>query len=357
MAQSVVISRISTTEKVIALTFDGGSDFTNAQSILNILKDKGIKSTFFITGQSAEKNPTLTKLVLQNGHEIGDHSYSHPHMTTLSTSSMITEIQRSEDSLYNVTGRFPIRLFRPPYGNYNSTVLSAVGAAGYPWTIMWTIDTLDWDGVSTDAIVQKVLINAKPGAIVLMHLGGGTHTPEALPTVISELKNMGYRFIRMSEVLSIPQIPPHPLVKRGSTGADVVFLQLSLTKLGYSPGAADGIFGPRTEQAVKLFQSHKGLVVDGIVGPKTWTALEIALHSPSTTPPPASHPLLKRGSTGSEVRYLQESLIKLGYTPGPVDGIFGPLTEGAVKKFQADHGLVVDGIVGPKTWAALDNAL
>jgi peptidoglycan/xylan/chitin deacetylase (PgdA/CDA1 family)/peptidoglycan hydrolase-like protein with peptidoglycan-binding domain len=354
MGQSVVISRISTNERVMALTFDDGSDSANTKAILDILQNYGVKSTFFLTGQSADRYPNSAKLILQSGHEIGNHSYAHPRMTQISTSAMITEIQKCETAVNNSTGKYPLRLFRPPYGSYNSVVLSAVGAAGYPWTVMWTIDTLDWAGTPRDTMVQKVLNNARPGAIVLMHVGSGTNTQQALPIIISELKNRGYRFIKLSEMLSLPEIPSHPFIRRGSTGSDVIYLQLSLTKLGYKPGAADGIFGPQTEQAVKLFQSNKGLVVDGIVGNNTWNAIEIALHTPSPSP---SRPLLKRGSTGSDVVYLQQSLTKLGYNPGSSDGIFGPRTEQAVKDFQADKGLVVDGIVGRKTWAAIEASL
>lgn len=338
----------------MALTFDDGSDAGNTQAILNILKDAGIKSTFFLTGKSAESHPDSARLIIQNGHEIGNHSYSHPQMTQLNIPAMIIELQKCESSISRAIGRYPIKLFRPPYGNYNSTVLTAVGSAGYPWTLMWTIDTLDWNGTSTDRIVQKVLDNARPGAIVLMHVGSGTNTAQALPVMIKELKNRGFSFIKLSEMLSAPQIPLHPLLKRGSTGSDVIYLQLSLIKLGYNTGTVDGIFGPLTEQAAKNFQANKGLVVDGIVGNMTWAAIESTLQAP---PPTTSHPLLRRGSTGSEVRYLQESLAKLGYNPGPIDGIFGPLTEQAVKAFQTNKHLMVDGIVGNKTWTALENSL
>jgi peptidoglycan/xylan/chitin deacetylase (PgdA/CDA1 family) len=350
VGQSIVVSRLSTNEKVIALTFDDGSDSVNTQAILDILQDNGVKSTFFLTGESADRHPNSARLIIQDGHEIGNHTYSHPRMTQISISNMITEIQKCESSINNSVGKYPLKLFRPPYGSYNSTVLAAVGAAGYPWTLMWTIDTLDWAGTPRDTMVQKVLDNARSGAIVLMHVGSGTNTQQALPIMIRELSSRGYRFIKLSEMLSLPDIPVHPLIKRGSTGADVIYLQLSLTKLGYNPGAADGLFGSRTEQTVKMFQSNKGLAIDGIVGSRTWTAIEIALHNPP-------HSLLRRGSTGSEVAYLQQALIKLGYNPGPMDGIFGSRTEQAVREFQADEGLAADGIVGNRTWAEIENAL
>ena len=134
------------------------------------------------------------------------------------------------------------------------------------------------------------------------------------------------------------------MVRIGSTGEDVKYLQESLIKLGYSPGPIDGIFGPKTETAVRSFQIARGLVVDGIVGNNTWDAINM------------TKSIVKIGSTGKTIRYLQESLAKLGYNPGPIDGIFGPKTDTAVRSFQMNKGLVVDGIVGNNTWGAIDKA-
>ena len=142
------------------------------------------------------------------------------------------------------------------------------------------------------------------------------------------------------------------IIRIGSTGEAVRYLQESLTKLGFSPGPIDGSFGPKTQTAVISFQTAKGLVVDGIVGNNTWAAIDKALQNPPA--PTSSHPILRNGSTGEAVRYLQESLTKLGYNPGPIDGIFGPKTKTAVRSFQIAKGLVVDGIVGNNTWAAID---
>ena len=143
------------------------------------------------------------------------------------------------------------------------------------------------------------------------------------------------------------------IVKIGSTGTDVIYLQQSLTKLGYNPGPIDGIFGSKTDTAVRSFQKSKGLVVDGIVGPVTWAAIDKALQNQPTP----SRPIVKLGSTGSDVIYLQQSLTTLGYNPGPIDGIFGSKTDTAVRSFQKSKGLVVDGIVGPATWTAINAAL
>ncbi|MGH4051717.1 MAG: peptidoglycan-binding protein [Clostridium sp.] len=151
--------------------------------------------------------------------------------------------------------------------------------------------------------------------------------------------------------------PTKPILKIGSTGAAVRSLQQSLIKLGYNSGQIDGIFGSATQSAVKLFQKNKGLIVDGIVGNATWDVINKALQkppNPNPTPTPTK-PILKIGSTGEAVTYLQQSLTNLGYNPGPVDGIFGSATQSAVKSFQKNKGLIVDGIVGSNTWAALDN--
>jgi peptidoglycan hydrolase-like protein with peptidoglycan-binding domain len=131
----------------------------------------------------------------------------------------------------------------------------------------------------------------------------------------------------------------HPTIQMGSTGAAVKLAQKNLTLRFYDPGPTDGIFGAKTRSATKWYQSDHGLTADGIIGPKTWKGLD-----PAT---------VKSGSKGETVKMLQKLLKDWGYNPGPVDGIFGPKTLKAVKQFQTDLGLDVDGIVGPKTWAML----
>ena len=165
---------------------------------------------------------------------------------------------------------------------------------------------------------------------------------------------------------------PNITLKEGAKGRHVETLQGRLKKLGFDPGPIDGDFGPKTEKAVKSFQRDAGEHVDGIVGPKTWAALEKAKPNtphpptpptPPTQPTPPSAPkdgfdapdvTLQEGAKGRHVETLQGRLKKLGFNPGPVDGAFGPMTENAVRDFQRDAGLPVNGNVGPKTWAALE---
>lgn len=144
-----------------------------------------------------------------------------------------------------------------------------------------------------------------------------------------------------------------PTLKQGAKGASVSELQQLLAKAGFSAGAVDGAFGPKTLAAVKRFQAAKGLETDGVVGPKTWAALRSA--GTTTTPPTTgSQPTLRSGDFGADVQKLQEALKKHGFSAGSIDGSFGPNTRAAVVRFQRAKGLEADGVVGPATWRALN---
>ena len=136
-----------------------------------------------------------------------------------------------------------------------------------------------------------------------------------------------------------------PVLKRGSTAPEVRDLQEALKSLGHDPGTIDGIFGPRTENAVKAFQQAREIPVDGVVGRVTWINIDEA---------DQSEPVLRLGARGLPVRRLQSRMSAVGFDTGGVDGQFSPKTEAAVKQLQQQAKLVVDGIVGPKTWAIVD---
>lgn len=131
----------------------------------------------------------------------------------------------------------------------------------------------------------------------------------------------------------------HPVIKKGSKGAAVTTAQNNLKARYYDPGPVDGVFGPKTFNQVKWYQSDRGLTADGVVGTKTWFRLD--------------PPTVKKGSKGGTVSMLQRILDDYGYNPGDDDRDFGTKTEKAVKQFQTDFSLVVDGVVGPQTWAML----
>jgi peptidoglycan hydrolase-like protein with peptidoglycan-binding domain len=136
-----------------------------------------------------------------------------------------------------------------------------------------------------------------------------------------------------------------PVLKKGSNDPAVRDLQEALKALGYDVGPVDGVFGVKTEGAVKKFQQAREIAVDGVVGRVTWINIGEA---------DQSNPVLKIGSTGLPVRRLQSRMSAVGFNIGGVDGRFGAVTEAAVKKLQQDYHLNIDGIVGPQTWQVVD---
>lgn len=137
-APSQVVSKGNTTEKVVALTFDDGADGANISRILQTLSTHDVKATFFLTGSGAANHGQQIRNIANQGHQIGNHSYTHPYFTQISAAQMRNELQRTETLIQQLTGRTTKPYFRPPYGAYNSSVLQTVGDAGYTRTIMWT---------------------------------------------------------------------------------------------------------------------------------------------------------------------------------------------------------------------------
>jgi len=202
-AQSKLITKGDTSEKIVSLTFDDGSDGTNFNKLINILDKHDVKATFFLTGAGAENHPKTVIKMAAAGHDIGNHSYDHPDFTKISTAKMKTQLSTTEKVILKHTARSTKPYFRAPYGATNSTVLNTVGNEGYSYTLHWTIDTIDWTGNSAKTIHNRVMNNIQPGAIILMHTGAGASgTPQALETFIPALKKQGYRFVTISELLN-----------------------------------------------------------------------------------------------------------------------------------------------------------
>ncbi|WP_353047945.1 LysM peptidoglycan-binding domain-containing protein [Exiguobacterium sp. s122] len=219
-AASKFITSVNTTSKVVALTFDDGADGANTNKILDILAKNNVKATFFLTGSGANHHPQYIKNIAAKGHQLGNHSYTHPDFTKLTATQMKSELDRTEAIVKSLTGKTTKPLFRAPYGAVNSAVLNGVGAAGYGYTVQWNIDTIDWKGLTATQINTKVQTNIKPGSIVLMHTGAGAPgTPLALPTMISQLKAKGYKFVTVSQLLAYQNAPTGKTytVKSGDT--------------------------------------------------------------------------------------------------------------------------------------------
>lgn len=187
-------------QKEIAFTFDAGSGIEGIE-ILNVLKKHNVKATFFLTGKWVDNFPSYAKRIVNEGHEIGNHTHSHPDAVTTDSSTFIENIRIAEQKINAVTGVSPRPYFRFPYGSYNKAALETVGKAGYKYSIHWSIDTIDWQQPEASVIVQRIMNKAKGGDIVLMHIGG-INTPEAVDQVIPMLKKEGYRLVTLSEVLN-----------------------------------------------------------------------------------------------------------------------------------------------------------
>jgi len=173
-----------------------GTEFI--EPMLDILRDKDVKITFFIGGEWAKDNPELLKRIAEEGHELGNHGYGHKYHSKLDFGSNQREIKQTEEIVYKTTG-IETRLFAPPYGDYNDTTVRAAESLGYK-TIMWSIDTIDWrrDGVSR--ILERVFKKPHNGAFVLMH--PTPDTVKALPQMIDELRSRGFRIGTISEALN-----------------------------------------------------------------------------------------------------------------------------------------------------------
>ncbi len=197
-----------TTKRVVALTFDGGSDATGAAAILATLGRTGTPATFFLTGAFTTRYPSLARQ-LSAGYRIGNHTESHVALTTLDDAAVRAQITRAEQQIRAATGADPRPWFRFPFGDRDARTIADVNSSGYA-AIRWTVDSLGWKGTSggqsVTAVRDRVLAAARPGAIVLMHLGanpddGTTLDADALPAVISGLTTRGYTMVDLDTML------------------------------------------------------------------------------------------------------------------------------------------------------------
>ncbi|HEX5163975.1 MAG TPA: polysaccharide deacetylase family protein, partial [Thermomicrobiales bacterium] len=199
-ADVITIRRFETDEKVYALTFDAGSDRGYAVKILDTLKANGIHATFGMTGVWAQANPDLLQRMVTEGHQLLNHSWDHPSFNTLTTAQRTDQLKRTEDIVRQTTGVELRPWFRPPYGDYNDSVLSDLSADGYTYNVLWTTDSLGWNGLDAAGIIQRVVDGAVPGGIGLFHVGAASQDAEALQGIIDRLRQRGYRFATIAEL-------------------------------------------------------------------------------------------------------------------------------------------------------------
>lgn len=198
---AVTVRKLDTRSKVVALTFDAGSDRGYAAQILNTLKASGVKASFGITGKWAEANADLVRRMVNEGHTVFNHTYSHRSLTGYSSQSArlsyaqrADELWKTESILQKVAGISTKPYFRPPYGDYDTSVLVDVRTRGYTLNLMWSVDSLGWRGLTKGQIVQRVVGGLEPGAMYLFHVGSQSQDGPALSRIIQELRARGYSF-------------------------------------------------------------------------------------------------------------------------------------------------------------------
>ena len=185
-------------DKVVSISFDASWGADKTIAILDILDQYNVKTTFFLVGGWVDKYPDMLKEIAARGHEIGNHSDTHAHMSKLNEQQIRNELQGMSDKVERLTGIRP-NLFRPPYGEYNDRVISVSRAEGYE-AVQWSIDSLDWKDRGTADIIKQCTYRVENGDIVLFH-NDSNDIVNALPTVIQHYQSLGFTIIPVSEIL------------------------------------------------------------------------------------------------------------------------------------------------------------
>lgn len=196
--RKVPIYSVDRNDKKISISFDcaWGVDYTD--KLLEVMEKYNVKCTFFTVKFWAEKHSDYVEKIFKAGHELGSHSSTHKYMSRLTEEQIKEEITSSCEAIEKITAQ-KVKLFRPPYGDYNDRLISCVESLGLK-TVQWSVDSLDWKDLSSDSIVERVVKGVKSGSIILCH-NNGLHTAEALPKIFEVLQAQGYKFVPISELI------------------------------------------------------------------------------------------------------------------------------------------------------------
>jgi peptidoglycan/xylan/chitin deacetylase (PgdA/CDA1 family) len=208
-ANATVVSRGVASRQSVALTFDAGADRGYAELILDVLKERGVRGSFGMTGVWARQNPDLVQRMAREGHRLINHSWDHGSFTGVSTRTRgmgreqrWSQLDRTEDLLVELTGRSTRPFFRSPYGDQDASVQRDIAARGYAYNVLWTVDSGGWLGLPVRSIVDRCLRGARPGAIYVMHVGASANDGPALAAIIDGLTAAGYDFETIDEIIT-----------------------------------------------------------------------------------------------------------------------------------------------------------
>ena len=196
--ENLPIYNVQTEENAVSLTMNCAWNADDIDSILDTLNKCNVKITFFIVGDWADKYPEAVKKISENGHEIGNHSNTHPHVNKLNIDKNCEEITKCSEKLKNITGK-EVNLYRCPYGEYNNTVINAANSLNY-YSIQWSLDTLDYTGLTGNEMWNRLDGKLKKGDIILMH-NGTKHTADSLELLIKNIQSKGLEIKKVSDIL------------------------------------------------------------------------------------------------------------------------------------------------------------
>lgn len=196
--RAIPIYYVETDKKVCSISFDAAWGNEQTETLLDILDEHDVKTTFFLVGDWVESYPQSVKEIALRGHDVGNHSDTHAHMSELSKEEQIDEIISCNDKIKAIINK-DVTLFRPPYGEYdNKLVINCKEQQMY--CTQWNIDSLDWKDPTPQQMVERIKNNLKNGSIILMH-NGAKNTPEALPMIIDAIKSEGYELVPISQLI------------------------------------------------------------------------------------------------------------------------------------------------------------
>ena len=214
------ISSVHVDGPYVALTFDDGPNAKLTPRLLDLLAQHHIHATFFVVGENAAEYPEILQRAVHEGHEIGNHSWSHPSFGKMSEDSVRSQVKRTEDAITSATGVRPT-LLRPPYGSITSRQKHWLrDDLGYE-IILWDVDPLDWKNPGPNVVTNRIVKETRPGSIILSH-DIHPQTVEAMPQVLRELEEKGFKFVTVSELLKMATpVAPKPVSAAAATPAPV----------------------------------------------------------------------------------------------------------------------------------------
>jgi peptidoglycan/xylan/chitin deacetylase (PgdA/CDA1 family) len=200
-SSGVTFSRVSVPGPYVALTFDDGPHASNTPRLLDILRARNVKATFYVIGKNVDLYPNIVRRTVAEGHELGNHTYTHPKLSALGQDRVFSEIRKCDDAIMRAAGVRP-RTLRPPYGALTQAQRVSIHSTfGYP-TIMWAVDPLDWKRPGVSVVTSRIVSATSNGSIILVH-DLHASSVDAMPATIDALLRKGYKFVTVSQLLAM----------------------------------------------------------------------------------------------------------------------------------------------------------